>query len=85
VPGREDAAARVRLCWQVGRFGFAPDSPTERARIADFGDLVRCQAAQVVDERIAERLGQVGIERASPLPDLRVFLIAGRSASDGPI
>ncbi len=29
VPSREDAAARVRLRCQVGRFGFAPDSPLE--------------------------------------------------------
>jgi len=27
VPGADDAAARVFLCCQVGRFGFAPDSP----------------------------------------------------------
>ncbi len=27
VRGLEGAAARVFLCWQVGRFGFAPDSP----------------------------------------------------------
>ncbi len=34
VPGLEVAAARVFLCGQVGRFGFAPDSPQRRLRLS---------------------------------------------------
>ena len=35
VVGLEDAPASVRLCCQVGRFGFALDSPQRRLRPRD--------------------------------------------------
>ena len=74
VPGLEDAAARVCLCCQVGRFGFAADSPTETAML-DGGTgqligeaLVYAQTLRLRGRWLADWL------RQSPLRD-RLLLI----------
>ncbi len=44
----EDAAARVYLCCQVGRFGFAPDSPGESLVMTIVSDAVAKAGSTIV-------------------------------------
>ncbi len=47
MPGGEDASARLPLCCQVGRFGFAADSPCRSNPHAACGDSLQCSAARL--------------------------------------
>ncbi len=57
VAGLEVAAARVFLCCQVGRFGFAPDSPQRRLRLSRPILKVRILLSPPISPRFTGSLG----------------------------